>query len=159
MNYSLRLTLCLLLLVFGGLLMAQTPSPSPKAVPAVTPVPVAGSPLVGTWQVDRAIFELFGNLKDVTSQDERFYSLVKLENNGKGSLLYSTKASEVPIEYDSKNGQSLTLAYGSRLKPQVDLFNMIILSDGNLFLRSSRLAQVNGTIIYLCHKLENSTQK
>jgi hypothetical protein len=119
------------------------------ALPAATPAPAAGNPLVGAWRVERGVFELFGNLKDVGGQDERFYSLLRLDAGGKGAVRYGTKAEEAEIEWEVRNGQSLTVAYGSRLKPQVDLFNLVILGDGSLYLRSTRLAQVNGTVTYI----------
>mgnify|MGYP001810283193 CR=1 FL=1 len=47
-------------------------SASPEASVAGVAAPVAGGgPLVGTWKVERAIFELFGAMKDDTAQDER----------------------------------------------------------------------------------------
>ena len=155
--------LVLSLIMTSGYLAAESSSPSPTPNPSPTPSPepsvVAspvspnGSPLIGTWKVERAVFELFGSLKDVTGQDERFYSQIRLDAGSKGGLRYGNKPEEAEIEYDIKNGQSLTLAFGSRLKPQVDLYNLLILADGSLFLRSTRLATVNGTVIYLCRKV------
>ena len=133
------------------LLTAPMPDASVSA-PTPSASPVGGSPLMGTWKVERAIFELFGNLKDVLGQDERFYGILRIDAAGKGSICYGNKTEEIPIEYDFKNGQSLTIAFGSRLKPQVDLYNVLLLGDGGLFLRSTRLAQVNGTIFYLLKK-------
>jgi hypothetical protein len=135
---------------------AASPSPAAAAgnteagaLPAASPAPSAGNPLVGSWKVERGVFELFGNLKDIAGQDERFYSLLRLDAGGKGVVRYGAKSEETEIEWEVRNGQSLTVAYGSRLKPQVDLFNLVVLGDGSLYLRSTRMAQVNGTVTYI----------
>lgn len=143
--------------------VSASPAPAASASPTAnnteagalaspSPAVASGSPLVGSWKIERAVFELFGNLKDVTAQDERFYALLRLDANGKGVVRYGAKTEETEIEYEIRNGQTLTVAFGSRLKPQVDLFNLLILSDGSLYLRSTRLAQVNGTVTYLFRK-------
>lgn len=149
--------------VLSAMAGAQSASPSPApaaspanteagALPAATAAPAAGNPMIGTWKVERAVFELFGTLKDVTGQDERFYSQLRLDQSGKGGLRYGAKPDETEIEFEVRNGSTLTVAFGSRLKPQIDLYNLLILSDGTLFLRSTRLAQVNGTVTYLLRR-------
>ena len=135
---------------------AATPAVSPA--PSTSPMPVPTSPtgyLEGNWRVERAIFELFGNLKEVTQNDERFYAFLNLGPAGKGTVQYGTKQTTIDIEYELKNSQNLTVAFGSRLKPQVDLYQMLMLADGSLYLRSVRLAGVNGTVYYLLRKVQS----
>lgn len=160
-------TKLLLTVLWGSLLLlplaAQTASPdslpnvmgSPAiAAPTITPVAIVGpsSILQGNWKVERAIFELFGNLKEVTASDEHFYDQLNLGQNGKGSVRYGLKTSDTDIEYELKNNQNLTIAYGSRLRPMVDLYQILLLADGSLYMRSTRLAGVNGTVYYFLHK-------
>lgn len=163
MNRPIALSaLCLALACAAGLSAqsaspAPSASPGPAASPAAAPTPAAApaSPagyLEGNWKVERAIFELFGNLKEVTGADERFYAQLNLGPGGKGSAAYAGKPGSQEIEYELKNNQTLVVAFGSRLKPQVDLFQILMLADGSLYLRSTRLALVNGTVYYLLRK-------
>jgi len=136
-------------------------SSSPEAMASQAPMLTTASPvatigpssyLQGNWKVERAIFELFGNLKEVTASDERFYDLLNLGQNGKGTLRYGLKTSDIEIEYELKNNQNLTIALGSRLKPMVDLYQILMLADGSLYMRSTRLSGVNGTVYYFLRK-------
>jgi hypothetical protein len=154
--------LACLLLAVATPAFAQTASPipsastAPDANPLVTPA-ASVSPtgyLEGNWKIERAIFELFGSLKEVTGSDERFYAQLNLGPGGKGSVRYGGKTVAADIEYELKNNQNLTVAFGSRLRPQVDLYQLLMLSDGSLYLRSTRLAGVNGTIYYFLRKAQ-----
>lgn len=122
----------------------------------VSPAPMVAQPnsfLLGTWKVERAIFEYFGNIKEVTGIDDRFFGDISFVSAGKGQALYAGKPDKSEMEWDLKDGQNLTLAFGSRLKPQVDLYKLLTLGDGAIFLRSTRLANSNGTIIYILRKV------
>jgi len=154
----LGLTCLLVLTAATGFGQSASPSPAasmlPDAAPTATPA-ASLSPtgyLEGNWKIERAIFELFGSLKEVTGGDERFYSQLNLGPDGKGSVRYGGKTVYAIIEYELKNNQNLTIAFGSRLRPQVDLYQLLMLADGSLYLRSTRLAGVNGTVYYFLRK-------
>jgi len=137
-------------LVAQGMPMASdsalaSPSPSPASNPA------NGGPLLGTWQVERAVYDLYMSLKDVTNQDPAFYTSLSFGALGKGRVTYNGNGGTAEMEYDQRE-QVLTLALGSRLKPQIDLYRLVILDDGTMFLKSQRLAAKNGTIHYLLRK-------
>ena len=139
----------------GATTNTASPSPSPAlSTTSNTPLPQATSFLAGTWKIERAIFEYFGNLKEVTGVDERFFQNIVFNNSGKGTAHYNTKTEGADLEWDLKDGQNLTVAFGSRLKPQLDLYKVLALGDGSIFLRSTKLANANGTIIYILRKVE-----
>lgn len=145
----------LFLLPFGLIAQTETPASSSPELGIGNPKgpSIPGSILSGSWQVERGIYELFGNLKEVGGGSDQFFSSVIFESGGKGTFRLGTKGEDQVMEYDLKDGQNLTIAYGSRLKPTVDLYRVLLLGDGSLFVRSTRLSLVNGTITYILKKL------
>jgi len=135
--------------------LATTPNPGPTAnaagLPLATPTPQT-TPLTGTWIVERAIYDLYNTLKDVAGTDESFYAKLVFGPGNKGKITYNGKADAIDMEYDTHE-QTLTLAFGSRLKPQVDLYRMVLMNDGTIFLKSQRMASKNGIIHYILRKL------
>ncbi len=165
--------LALLALVLAGHLAAQsTPStptnpvaPSAPTAPQgpVSPATESSDPagasqanpgsggLTGTWVVERAVYDFITVLKDVKDLEGTYYKRLTFAAQGKGKITYTGKADQVDMEYDMRE-QGLTIAYGSRLKPQTDLFQVLYLADGKLFLKSRRLGTMNGTMFYILSK-------
>jgi len=127
-------------------------APLSSSTPLASVAPKTQGALTGTWTVERAIYDLYMVLKDVTGDDDAFYASISFGAGGKGTVSYNGKGGTIDIEYDMRE-QVLTIAYGSRLKPMVDLYRMIVLADGNLFLKSQRLGTRNGTIHYVLKRV------
>jgi hypothetical protein len=105
----------------------------------------------GTWVVERAIYEHLTVLRDVSTSNGKYYQKITFGNDGQGTILYRDKGEAQSMEYLFKS-QDLTIAYGSRLKPQNDLFQVVLLNDGTLFLKSRRLGSMNGSMLYFLKK-------
>lgn len=129
---------------------AQT-SPAPSAVPAEPVVPMAapaGTPagLAGTWEARLCIHEMFGTLKE--TRGGLFLVSVTFKADGTGSLDRGGNAGPEPFEWEMKDNQ-LTVAWGSRLNPRLDLYRVLFLADGSLYMRSTRLSNATGSVTYL----------
>lgn len=167
------LSFAVLLCFFMGSLAAQTApatptSPASPSTPSSPQTPVAPvsetsstlgqvqsngatGGLTGTWVVERAVYDFITVLKDVKDLEGTYYKRLTFAAQGKGKITYTGKAEQIDMEYDMRE-QGLTIAYGSRLKPQTDLFQLLYLADGKLFLKSRRLGTMNGTMIYILSK-------
>lgn len=148
-----RLVLLVSLLAASLSLAAQQPAgdpglsaPSPTAAPLISGAPGGSTGLFGEWEASLAIHELFGTLKEV--QGGPFLVRVRFNKEGTGSLNRGGTGADETFEFDLKDNQ-LTVAWGSRLSPRVDLYRVLFLADGSLYLRSTRLSNVTGTIVYI----------
>ncbi len=111
--------------------------------------PSAG--LIGAWRAEKAILELFGNLKELNGTEPLYFSSIRFDSATAGAFVIPGKIGEQTFEFDIRDGQ-LTIAYGSRLRPQIDLFRFLPLSDGSLYLRSTRLSGASGGVTYILRR-------
>lgn len=114
--------------------------------------------IIGKWKNELPIYEVYGEFYEDGVQNEK-YKDIKFINSISFSKDYTgimnlSDGTQVDFEYSIRTkGRDLTIAYGSKLAPNLDFYSIGVLTKG-LFLKSKRLSKNNGTMYLMLVKEE-----